>query len=97
MGDPTPGERANRILLKHPWFDNMDPLWPGTTLIENEIWRAVLAERERCANINPVDTQCPQCTAGPGVPCGDERNKFWMPPHIERWRAAIRKDPPLGG
>ena len=51
---------------------------------------AVAAETERCANTNPSDVQCPKCAVGPDVPCEDERNKFWIPPHIERWRVAIR-------
>ncbi len=62
---------------------------------EDDIRAAVEAETERAASVNPASIQCPKCVAEIGMPCEslDDRNRSWIPPHLERWRAAIRAKP----
>ena len=64
-------------------------------LLANEFRAFIAAERERCVNKNPAAIPCPKksCAADIGMPCEDEHNKFFIPCHPERWRAAIRAEP----
>ena len=69
------------------------------TIANRSLDLAIAAETERCADANPLNVECPQCSVKKRETCVDNvlGNYRWIPPHQARWRAAIRKPPEGGG
>jgi hypothetical protein len=94
MSETTVEERVSRIAQEFPAMALIDHQWKEKAAAE--IRAAVAAERERCAEVDPLSVRCPfpLCQSKVGEPCWNgDANYPEDGIHFSRFAAAIRKDP----